>query len=287
MKTTAGPALTAALAEDLDRLLSAEPEVRADHPDSVHSMRVATRRLRSVLRSYRKAFHRAQVDELRDELRWLAGILGVARDAEVRAERFAALAEEQPAEQRRVGWRLVSTERARYTRAHKDVLRALDGDRYARLRKRLLKLRDDPPLRRRLAKADATDVFTKVLRKDFRNLRALVRAEPKVPDEDRIEHLHDIRKAAKRLRYAAEAATPVLDGPAERLGKSAKKLQTVLGDHRDAVEAMATIRSRATAAAARGADPTPYDDLYRSEATAARKALADYPTTTSFLHHKP
>ncbi|WP_245563955.1 CHAD domain-containing protein, partial [Nocardia testacea] len=50
----AADALTDALTADIERLLNAEPEVRADADDSVHQMRVATRRLRSVLRSYRK-----------------------------------------------------------------------------------------------------------------------------------------------------------------------------------------------------------------------------------------
>ncbi|RDI65191.1 CHAD domain-containing protein [Nocardia pseudobrasiliensis] len=286
MSTAAGPALVAALADDLDRLLSAEPDVRADRPDSVHSMRVATRRLRSVLRSYRKLFHDGPIDEMRDELRWLAGLLGVARDAEVRAERFAALTEEQPTEQRRIGRRLVSAERAKYTRAHRAVLKALDGDRYATLRERLRKLHSHPPLRKKRAKSDAADAFSSVLRKDFQRLRNLVREEPEVPEEDRVEHLHEIRKAAKRLRYSADAAGRVLGGPAEELARKAKKLQSVLGDHRDAVEAMAMIETRAAAARQRGADTGVYEALALSEAAAARKALESYPVAAEFLKTK-
>ncbi|MFI5782443.1 CHAD domain-containing protein [Nocardia sp. NPDC051570] len=286
MRTAAGPALVAALADDLDRLLSAEPDVRADRPDSVHSMRVATRRLRSVLRSYRKVFHDKPIGEIRDELRWLAGLLGVARDAEVRAERFAALTEEQPTEQRRIGRRLVSAERAKYTRAHKAVLRALDGDRYANLRERLTQLRSDPPLHKKRAKAEAADIFSAVLRKDFRRLRTMVRAEPEVPETDRVEHLHEIRKAAKRLRYSSDAAIGVLNGPAEELARNAKKLQSVLGDHRDAIEAVAMIQTRAAAARTRGAETDVYDALSMSEAAAARKALENYPVAAEFLQTK-
>lgn len=286
MNTATGPALRAALDEDVDRLLSAEPEVRADAHDSVHQMRVATRRLRSVLRSYREAFRRKQIDEIRDELRWLAGLLGVARDAEVRAERFAALAAEQSGEQRRVCRRLVTVERHRYAEAHREVLRALDGDRYRRLRKRLKSLRRDPPLRGKRARADATRSFSGVLRDDFRRVRRLVRAEETVEPADRVEHLHEIRKAAKRLRYSADAAVPVLDGPAEELSARAKKLQTVLGDHRDAIEAMTTIRARAAAASTRGVVTADYDRLYDTESDAARKALDQYPAAAEFLRHK-
>ncbi|GAB2706083.1 CHAD domain-containing protein [Nocardia thraciensis] len=284
--TTTGPALRAALDADVDRLLSAEPDVRQDLPDSVHQMRVATRRLRSVLRSYRKVLRRTETDDLRDELRWLAGLLGAARDAEVRAERFTALAEERTAAQRRAGRQLAKAERARYTSAHRAVVEELDGERYARLRERLERLRTRPPLRRKRARKGAAKHFSAVLRDDFRRVRRLVRDEPEVEESERTEHMHDIRKAAKRLRYSADAAAPVLDGPAEELSARAKKLQSVLGDHRDAVEAMDTIRARAVTAATRGTDTTGYDGLYEAESDAARKALDQYPAAATFLRHK-
>jgi CHAD domain-containing protein len=286
MTTAAGPAVVAALAGDVHRLLSAEPDVRADVPDAVHQMRVATRRLRSVLRSYRDVFHREPIDEIRDELRWLAGLLGVARDAEVRAARFQALVDEQPAAHRPVGHQLVDTERARYATAYREVLDVLDGERYAQLRRRLTELRADPPLRPARAGRPATKLFAAVLRNDFRRVRRLVRAEPSVPASDRIAHLHEIRKAAKRLRYSAEAADEMLDGPADELARCAKKLQTVLGDHRDAIEAIATIQAAAAVARHRGADTAAYDLLCESEADSARKALEQYPAAAAFLRHK-
>lgn len=283
MSTAAGPALVAALGEDVDRLLSAEPDVRADRDDSVHQMRVATRRLRSVLRSYRKIFQRREIDALRNELRWLAGLLGVARDAEVRAERFAALLDEYPEIEHHLGRRLVATEHAAYADAHRTVLDAFEGDRYARLRTALLRLRTDPPLRRDRAARAAREVFLAAVRADVHRLARLVRAEPEVSDGHRVEALHDIRKAAKRLRYCAESAERVLDGPAADLARNAKRVQSVLGDHRDAIEALTTIGAGAESARARGADLAPYELLCAAEADAARQALDRYPDTVSFL----
>jgi CHAD domain-containing protein len=302
MITTAGPALVAALDDDVDRVLRAEPDVREDRPDSVHQMRVATRRLRSVLRSYRKVLHAAALGEIRDELRWLAGLLGEARDAEVRGERFAALLEEyrsaEPGEQEsaehraaqlRTIRRLVKNERAQYIAAHRVLLDALDDARYARLRTALLDLRGNPPLRRR-GESDATRVFSTVLRDDFHELNRLVRdeaamrADPATGESERIERLHDVRKSAKRLRYSAEAAEQVLGGPATELADRAKKLQSVLGDHRDAIEAMASIRLAADHSGA--ADTSAFDRLYQSEADAARKALEQYPAATEFVRNR-
>ncbi|WP_067541568.1 CHAD domain-containing protein [Nocardia crassostreae] len=294
MSTTAGPALIAALNVDVDRLCEAEPDVRQNLPDSVHQMRVATRRLCSVLRSYRQLLPRKQVTEVRNELRWLAGLLGVPRDAEVRAERFAALLGqngapfdadtvplgEKAAPKPDFGARLIAEERARYVEGHRAAVDALDGRRYRALTGRLHGMITDPPLRPAHANKPAADVFTAVLKHDFRDLRRLVRAEPALSEAERVEHLHDIRKAAKRLRYSADAATKILGEPAAALSKNAKRLQTVLGDHRDAVEALETLRAHAADAGESG-----YQRLCDAEEAAAAKALEQYPAAIEFLRH--
>ncbi|GAB2443973.1 CHAD domain-containing protein [Nocardia tengchongensis] len=292
MSATAGPALIDAVAADVDRLCTAEPDVRQDLPDSVHKMRVATRRLRSVLKSYRRVLRRRAVGEITDELRWLAGLLGVARDAEVRAERFTALlgdtgvpladAGEKSTRREDFGQRLVAEERAIYADAHRAVVDAFDNDRYTALLGTLHALITDPPLKKdSRATEPAEPVFTKVLRRDLRELRHLVHSEHGLADADRIECLHDIRKAAKRLRYSAEAATTVLGKPAENLGKQAKHLQGVLGDHRDAVEALHTIRTHVADA------DSSYQRLCDAEETAAARALEQYPDAVEFVHHHP
>jgi CHAD domain-containing protein len=56
--------------------------------------------------------------------------------------------------------------------------------------------------------------------------------------------LHRIRIKAKQLRYAAEAATPVSGKPARRMASAAKRVQTVLGQHHDAVGAEAWLQSK-------------------------------------------
>ena len=61
-------------------------------------MRVATRRLRSALATFRPLLDREQTEPLREELKWIAGMLGAARDAEVMQERLTGLLSEQPVE---------------------------------------------------------------------------------------------------------------------------------------------------------------------------------------------
>ncbi|WP_063059827.1 CHAD domain-containing protein [Nocardia sienata] len=283
----AADALTDALRADIERLLTAEPEVRADADDSVHQMRVATRRLRSVLRSYKKLLDPDSDNRMRTELAWLAGLLGVARDAEVRAGRFAALldryADSESAALEPTRDRLVRAERDRYAAAHAEVLTALDSDRYRAMRRELKQWCETPPLRESVDATPAGEMFEKVLRKDRKRVRSLVRAEPTVAPADRVELLHDIRKSAKRLRYSCEAATAVLGDTAADLGKRAKHLQTVLGDHRDAVESYDALRARAAEARAAGEDTTLFETLADAEDTAAGRHLAQYPAAAAAI----
>ncbi|TCJ93454.1 CHAD domain-containing protein [Nocardia alba] len=281
MATKAGKAVVAALREDIDRLFDAEPEVRADADDSVHQMRVATRRLRSVLRSYRILFDAEEAAVTAAELKWLADLLGVARDAEVRAERFTDLLADFDRAPAEVTDALVGASRSAYTDAHAQVLSAMDTKRYRRLRKVLKTWRTDPPLAPELARDKATEVFDKVLRRDRKRLRKLVFAEPTATPADRVELLHDIRKGAKRLRYSCEAAGSVLGADATDLGSRAKRLQTVLGDHRDAVESREAIM--AVAVGTHSAAATVYELLADTEEAAAGRALSRYPAAAAFV----
>lgn len=273
---TAAEAVVAAVRSDVDRLVGAEPSVRADAYDSIHQMRVATRRLRSVLRSFRGVFDKETVSGLRDELRWLGGVLGVARDAEVRAERFEALLAAEPPDlvAEPVSKRLVGAQRQRYAAAHDDVLTALDSPRYATLRAGLAGLLSHPDGPE--AGKPSSKVLVRALGREYKRLRNDVRGEFIATGDHEIEALHDIRKDAKRLRYAAEAAAASLGESAELVAADAKKLQGVLGDHRDAVESQQVILDEAQAARAAGEDTFAYGLFYAAEERAARKSLSGY-----------
>lgn len=94
---TAGDHVLAYLRTQRDTIVALDPGVRQDAEDSVHSMRVATRRTRSAFKSFGKVLDRSVTDPIADELKWLAGELGVDRDREVLNERLsAALAEVPP-----------------------------------------------------------------------------------------------------------------------------------------------------------------------------------------------
>ena len=54
-----------------------------------------------------------------------------------------------------------------------------------------------------------------------------------VRDPDAVRELHDMRIAAKRLRYVLELSEPVLGPPARAGAKQARKLQDLLGEIHD------------------------------------------------------
>ncbi len=95
---TAATLLHDRLAEQQRDLVAAEAAVRRGEPEGIHDLRVAMRRIRSALASFRPIVDAGVTDPLRDELRWAGGRLGEARDAEVVAERIVTLLDEVAAD---------------------------------------------------------------------------------------------------------------------------------------------------------------------------------------------
>ena len=229
--------MRAHLAEQVEELLARAVTTRLDRPDALHRMRVATRRLRSALATFRPLLDRERTDPVREELRWLAGVLGVARDAEVMRVRLRGLLAAEPDElvDDDVRHRVDRLMGERYRAGHDAVLAALDGDRYRRLVADLEQLAAAPPFLPAAAD-DADDVLPRLVRRTWRRLdRTMSAAEraPRGPVQDAL--LHRVRKDAKRSRYAAEAVRPVVGRDARRYAKAVARLQESLGDLQDGV----------------------------------------------------
>ncbi|MFF8829585.1 CHAD domain-containing protein [Streptomyces sp. NPDC015131] len=276
---TAGGRVLAHLRRQVDHLITYDAAVRRDLPDSVHRMRVATRRLRSAFRTYKKVLDPAATRPLADELKWLAGELGVDRDHEVLAERLTAGVDALPVTLLLgpVRARLRAWDAAGRTGARERTLAALDSDRYTALLDALDALLADPPLRPAARKPAAT-VLTRAILKDHDRLAARVdRALALPPGHDRDVALHEARKAAKRARYAAETAVPALGKPAKRFGKRVKAVQKVLGEHQDGVVARDTLRGLAVQAHLAGESAFTWGLLYGKEEAAAAERERELP----------
>jgi CHAD domain-containing protein len=272
-KSSSAAVLLAYLREQSAVLKAYDPLVRRDEPDSVHQMRVAARRLRSTLQSFGAILPSPATRPLRDELRWLGGVLGEARDAEVLAERLETLVRQMPAD-------LVLGPVAARIQAHfapvraagrQAVLETLDSERYITLLDDLERLVNDPPLTA-AARQPAGNELPKAVARAYRRVRTRMRrARHAEPGGDLDVALHEARKAAKRARYAAEVLRPVADRQARQFGQQMKALQSVLGEHQDSVITRQCLRDLAVRAALAGENAFAYGVMYEAEATRARQ----------------
>lgn len=221
--------------------------VRLDAPESVHDMRVATRRLRSALTTFRPVFADEVVRPLGAELAWLSQHLGAARDAEVLRERLLGAIDAEATGRLDVAavLRQVDTQTADTCRSARDqLLTALDSDRYRTLLTSLDELTTAPALAPRAARPAGQELTRRTAR-TYRRLKDLVAVAGAAAEPDRAQALHNVRKAAKRARYAGEALAGACGRPAARFAAAMKALQTDLGDHQDGIAVRAHLEDLA------------------------------------------
>jgi CHAD domain-containing protein len=276
-----GEAARQAIAALVERLVEREAGVRqGDDPEEVHQARVAVRRLRSVLRTFGDVLDPEWATPLRDELRWLGGLLGEVRDAEVLRDRLHAQAGWIASEDRPVVKRLIGRLNGRRDRARARLIEQMTTERYRSLVDALGAARE-PGLLPEVAAVPADVALGPGLQKLWKHFDAAV--EDVVTEGATDEALHVVRIRSKRVRYAAEAVTPVFGKPARRFAKAASALQDVLGEHQDAVVAGAWLR--------RAAATTPdvafvAGELVALEASAARSAREKWPAAWRTLSRK-
>jgi CHAD domain-containing protein len=257
-------------------------------------MRVATRRLRSTMKSYRPLWDRAATDHLRAELKWLADALGKVRDAEVMVARLDRALGELPPEQvvGPVATRLTGGLRAQATKDHRTLVSALNGRRYAALLDELDELLAATPTRTGLrpAKKFVPRRVHRTVGRVEKLLDAADHAQSGGPPQpgvlDRDATLHEARKAAKQARYAAEAAEPVGGSGATALASAMEDLQELLGDHHDSVVTRQLLRTTGMQAHGAGENSFTYGMLSAAEAASAEDLEARLPAARKALRRK-
>lgn len=242
-RSTISDVVRASISDGLDRLVAHDLAVRADgDPLGVHQARVATRRLRSDLKTFQRLLDPVWVAHTRNTLKWTADALGEVRDADVLAGRLADhqsnVADVDAGEFDHLTARL----REERDAAMVNVRDVLNRPRYLEMLEKLELAATSPPWLpggsvdpgRRAGKE-----LARLVRRPWRKLRRAVDRLGDYPDD---RELHKLRIRAKQVRYAAETAAPVVGRPAKRLARGAKALQGILGDHNDAVDAEAWLR---------------------------------------------
>jgi CHAD domain-containing protein len=233
---TAAEVLQRGIDAAVARILEHEPVIREDcDPEGVHQARVGLRRIRSDLRTFGELVEPTWAEAVRAESGWLAGVLGEVRDRDVLLVGLRAAADRvEPVDRAAVDAVLDRLARER-ARAQRGLLAALAGRRHQALLERLA----EPVPVADGADRRAADGLPSLAAAAHRKLRRAVARLPEAPDDDA---LHRVRIRAKRARYAAELAAPIVGRRANRAAKAVGGLQEVLGRHHDHVVAAAWLR---------------------------------------------
>jgi CHAD domain-containing protein len=279
-KGSAGAVVVGYLAEQVRRLQAADPELRQGDPDAVRQVRLSARRLRTALATFRPVLRRADTEPLRDELAWLRAVLGPARDAAAVRDRLTQVVGSQPGELLLgpVAARTATATGTALRHAHDRMLAELDGPRYVRLLESLDQLLAHPPLTAGAAQ-DAEKVLPPLMKKAWRRVTryrgALARAGG--PSKDR--QLHELRRAARRSRYAAEVIAGGLTGRRQRVArrwtKRMTRVQHALGARQDGLVIRDRLRELGVQAHLDGENGFSYGRLHTLEQDRVDAALTD------------
>jgi CHAD domain-containing protein len=222
------------LLEQIQILKRCDPIVRLfGESEAVHQIRVAARRMRTMLLAVRKHVPADWVEPLISGLKWLSEVFGGARDLDVQMRYFRREAKELKARDRRPLERFLRHLQTERDMIQRTLIDEIKSARYLGFVCKLLQSAEAP------AVVNSDRTLTDIAAGQFRKLRKTVR---------RLKHslsdnaLHRVRIKTKRARYAAEL-TRVCGGKAiTRFIKSAEKFQDMLGAHQDAVLAERYVR---------------------------------------------
>jgi CHAD domain-containing protein len=230
--STAREVIRAALARSVNILVDELPgTVDGSDPEHLHQARVATRRMRSDLRTFGPLLDLEWSSRLSVELKWAGASLGEVRDLDVLLGIVDGLVEREPSlSPHDVAPLRAWFERERDTRRAR-LLHDVTSERFGLLLVELCEAARDP---RTAPQADdpADEVLPALARRPWRTLERAVDQLGKRPTDT---ELHAIRIHAKRCRYAVEAVAPTSGRAARKFAKAIADVQECLGDLNDAV----------------------------------------------------
>jgi CHAD domain-containing protein len=196
-------------------------------------MRVAMRRLRSALSLFRKVLPEVQDRWIRNETKWLAGVLGEARDWDVFLAEILAPAEQALPDQAAGFARVRGLAGAERARAYDRMLEALRSERYAVLLVELRAWLEASGWREQQVSEHSADLYQPIGSVAGRLIetrrRKVVKRGPDLAALSPPER-HEARKDVKKLRYAFEFFYNLYSGKKpKRFARDLAKLQDGLG----------------------------------------------------------
>lgn len=227
------------LREQLETLMVELRGVRANETiEPVHQSRVASRRIRAALKMFADCFEPAKVALWRKQVKKLTRELGAARDKDVQiefVEEFLAGLDKNHTKCRPGVERLLLRLWQGRAAMQPEAIEVLDGlerkntlaQMYGQLGEILFTLRSQDVSVRSPHVYETAAAHIRARRDDF------VARERVLDDPEDAPGHHQLRIAAKKLRYTLEICEPVYGEPMPDIIKAVKKVQSLLGDIHD------------------------------------------------------
>jgi len=225
-------------AETLHRLFrewqAKEPAARlGEGPEGLHELRVAARRIDTVLRLFRSCVPAASAKS-RPTLKRLLDLLGDVRNGDIRLQAVSAFRDGLPESDRAALDPLMRHLESERAAARAAMLRGLDAKPARQwletLPEQILRAVNSPAAASS-RQAAALTVMPDLIRERYRKLRKCAR---RLTSDSSMREFHKVRIRAKKLRYALEVAAPTYAKPAKRMIAALQKLQSRLGAQHDA-----------------------------------------------------
>ena len=230
------------LHDQLDRMAGHEQGARDGRDmEEVHDMRVAARRMRAALRVFGPYVDTTAYKPFRKALRRAGRVLGTVRDLDVFREKAQRYLDALPPERQSELDPLLAVWQTAYAAAREAMLALLDSKAYAQIKKEFARFLATPGAGAPLASSEGTVPLPHRVREAVPPLvvasYAAVRAYQGLVEgaDPPLPRLHQLRIAAKGLRYALEFFRENLPAEAASLIDRIKELQDHLGDLQDAV----------------------------------------------------
>lgn len=214
--------------------------------EGVHDMRVAIRRLRSMIRDFAEIAEKFPLKAVRKDLKGLADALGEVRDADVSIQSLQKLREKTDDEKVVAGIDIfINRFREKRSEAFENLKPNLSLESIDDLTRQFEKALDASITQRRLfAATKLSDAQAEIISNRVDDFRKLADA---FYDPFSVRRLHRLRIAGKHLRYAIELFLPDLQTEAKELADSVAKMQTHLGNVHDHDQWITEMRSGLTA----------------------------------------
>ena len=224
----------------LKRLKDLKKEIegvrKAEDIEYVHRMRVASRRIRSALAIFEKSLSGKKVKTWNKQMRRITRALGAARDADVRIDFLQKFLDGLTEPQYRQGiQRLLLRQRQHREGLQGKVIKEMDrleADNVLEKMERTLR-RIYAQARLHRANPHSPYVYEQSYLTISSRLEGVLAYERYVSQPERIEELHLMRIAVKRLRYTMEVLEPLYQGDLKQPLQTVREAQTMLGDIHD------------------------------------------------------